>query len=284
MTKFKKGLCIALAVIIGVVAFGAVVSFAKNDSKPVSSLEFSRGGLDPDTGKYVETNKSIYTKDKFLCNGLRIEPDFESTVEYDVYLYNVDDILIKSILGLTEVYRCDIEYAQYARIVIHPEIPEDVKEKDFKIEFWQVNKYASQLKITISKNESKYSDFENLNNPDLEILDTEYEVDSNGELTHTTRTSEQYKIINEINVDGSYDYYDVFVYVEQRGSGYEIKSAIFDENGNILSTDAVNTSALNRPVWVKMTLDASDIDEYNGVVICGQFPIESNVYVYGYND
>ena len=282
--KFVKGLCIALALIVIFGAAGAVVTFARDDTKSIPASAFSIGGLDPKTGEYVETNKTIYTEKAFKCNGLRIVPDFESTVTYDVYYYNEDEILIDKKLGLTEVYNSKIEHAQYARIVIHPEIPEDVKEKDFELKFWQVNKYASQIKITVSKNESKYGSFDNLNNTELEVVNTEYEVGSDGSMTHNIRTSECYKTINEIDVNGDFDHYDVFVYVEQTGSAYDVMCSIFDKDGTVLSSDRVNTSELTRPIWVSMTLDASDIEEYDGVVICGQFPIGSNVYVYGYND
>ena len=100
--KWKKILSTALACLVLVGAVGAVAAFATNDSKPAGAV-FKVGGLDPVTGKYVKTDKSIYTEKAFECIGLRIEPDFDSTVKYDVYYYDADGNLLETHVGLTEI-------------------------------------------------------------------------------------------------------------------------------------------------------------------------------------
>ena len=148
--------CIALCI----ACLGAFVAFAKDDTQPAGAI-FKVGALDPETGEYVENDKTIYTEKAIKCNGLRIEPDFDSTVTYDVYFYDEHDTLLYKELGLKKVYVSEFELAEYARIVIHPEIPEDVKEKDFKVDIFDVVKYSDMLDITVSKEEAVY-DFNNL--------------------------------------------------------------------------------------------------------------------------
>ena len=286
MTKFKKGLCIALAIILGLVALGAVATFADNDTKSAGAT-FKVGGLDPVTGKFVETDKSLYTEKAINAYGLRIEPDFESTLTYDVYYYNVDDILIEKRLGLTDVYTSKIEHAQYARIVIHPDIPDDVKEKDFKVGVFDVMKYASQLKITVSKDVSKYGDFENLFNEDMVRYNSELEyLTASSSLKHNFIDSEEgYKAFDGVNVDGDYKYYDVFIYIPTASDSEVHQIALFNGEGtDSLFTEYINSGPINKPTWVKITIEIPELDDYKDVFIGGHVAGNSRVYIYGYND
>ena len=288
--KGKSGRILAFvlfgALIIG--ALGSVVAFAHNDSKTIFSREFSRGGLDPLTGKYVETNKTIYTEKAFECIGLRIEPDFESTVTFDVYYYDKNENLLDTKLGLTEVYDEDFPLAQYCRIVIHPEIPEDVKEKDFEIEWNKVNKYAKMLKITVDK-EQNYLYEESLNLYDPAKVN---EGKSFSNITSETSTSDLIsvagcKVTHNIVVDGTYEYYDVYVLFETTAEDYSI-CGIFNSDGSIANTDgayeARNPFDFDKPIWVKMTLEVPEADDYEGMHLAVAMPLESNCYIYGYND
>ena len=177
--NWKNILSIALAALVLFGAVGAVAAFATNDSKPAGAV-FKVGGLDPVTGKYVKTDKTIYTEEAIDAYGLRIEPDFESTVTYDIYYYDNEDKLLAVVENQTEIYDEDFEVAEKCRIVIHPEIPEDVKEKDFKIHFWDVAKYAAMLKLTVSK-ESNGINYDNLYDGTALIenksMDIEYNTD-----------------------------------------------------------------------------------------------------------
>lgn len=158
--NWKNILSIGLAVLVLFGAVGAVAAFATNDSKPVSSLGFVVGDIDPDTGEFVESDKSIYTDRKIICNGLKIVPSFEFKGTYDVFYYDVNENLITKKIGITGNYKSTIEIAQYCRIVIHPDVPEGVKEKDFEINFFEAKKIASMFKITVSKGLNKYGDYE----------------------------------------------------------------------------------------------------------------------------
>ena len=158
--KWKKILSTALACLLLVGAVGAVASFATNDQKTVSSLGFVLGDIDPDTGEFVESKKSVYTEKTILANGLKIKPDFEFKGTYDVFYYDANNILITKKLGLDGIYKSNVEIAQYCRIVIHPDVPDGVKEKDYEINFFEAKEIASMFTITISKGLNKYGNYE----------------------------------------------------------------------------------------------------------------------------
>ena len=86
--KFKKnmqgilGIILIVAITIGIVAVFASV-FGKT-TKQISSSSFAIGGLDAG-GEFRETDKSLYSKEAFCCQGLKIEKAFESKSRYEVY-------------------------------------------------------------------------------------------------------------------------------------------------------------------------------------------------------
>ena len=145
-----------VAIIAGVLALAG--SLLGKETKTISSTEFSVGGINAQ-GNYVESKTSIYTKDMFECQGLTIEPDFEATGTYKVFYYDSN----KNFIGATNdlnaedgVYTKGDKFvvAQYARIMITPDVPtdDDGKEvEDFKIRFYEVTSYANEYKITVSK-------------------------------------------------------------------------------------------------------------------------------------
>lgn len=156
--SWKRIVCAVLVTVLVASLGGALISFAVRDTKTIPSSAFSVGGLN-ENGKYIADDKSIYTKEAFECIGLRVQPDFESQVTYDVYYYDYDDRLVEVKKGLSSVYDEDFPLAQYCRIVIHPEIPEDTTKSEFKIKWYQVSGYADDIKITVDrKQEYLYGD------------------------------------------------------------------------------------------------------------------------------
>ena len=135
---------------------GLAVGFT-NETDNLSSLSFTRGSLD-DAGKYVKDNTALYTKSAFECQGLKVEPDFECDLTYDVYLYDEDKAFLEAIKGLEDTYSLGVNpLAVYARIVIHPEIPEDVDADEFEIKWHEVSGIANKLTVTIDR--KQLSDF-----------------------------------------------------------------------------------------------------------------------------
>ena len=159
--NWKSLLTAVLAVLLFAGAVVGIASMGGKETKTISSLSFKVGAID-ENGVFAKSDTSIYTKDMFECQGLKIEPDFETTGTYQVFYYGED----KAFLGATEVMEAnagayakgeEFTEAKYARIVITPEIPvdEDGKEiEDFKIRSLQVAGYANDYTITVNKDQT----------------------------------------------------------------------------------------------------------------------------------
>lgn len=165
--NWKNILIISLALILGVGAIAGVSSLVKNEKTTLSSLEFKRGALN-EKGFYIESDRSIYTKDLIECQGLEIEPDFETLGEYQVFYYDSD----KQFLGMTNKINSQTDgvyvkgdnyrFAKYCRIVITPEVPKDEDGyviDDYAIKFYEVAGIANKYKISVDKEqEYKWND------------------------------------------------------------------------------------------------------------------------------
>ena len=160
---WKNVLIITLVAVLGIGAIAGISSIAKQETKTISSTAFSRGALNQN-GFYVESDKSIYTKNLFECQGLEIEPDFETIGNYQVFYYDAE----KRFMGTTKPFSAqedgvyvkgeDFPYAKYCRIVITPtpEKDEDGKvDEDFKINFYEVYNYANKYKISVNKDQKE---------------------------------------------------------------------------------------------------------------------------------
>ena len=160
--NWKNILIISLALILGVGAIAGVSSLVKNEKTTLSSLEFKRGALN-DLGFYIESDQSIYTKDLIECQGLEIEPDFETLGEYQVYYYDSN----KQFVGKTDkidsqtdgvyVKGDNYRFAKYCRIVITPEVTKDEDGNvidDYKIKFYEVAGIAGKYKISVDKEQN----------------------------------------------------------------------------------------------------------------------------------
>ena len=162
MATFKKKKIsfksiISLVLVIGaVIALGAgITALAKDETRTVSSVgTFVRGGLDEETGKFIKTENSIVTEELIECAGLTVTPDFDSTVKYQIFWYNVDKIFFKHTELSDGVFSGNVpECANYCRIVIVPETDKDSSE-DGTIKFWEIPGIAKQLKVEVLKDQS----------------------------------------------------------------------------------------------------------------------------------
>ena len=305
MKKIKKKIKknwkkILLGVVIGAVTLGLVGGIAgalRNDTKTISATAFSRGGLD-EQGNYLSTDQSIYTKEMFGCIGLRVVPDFECDSTFDVYYYDYNGNYIDSQLGLSKIYDEDFPLAQTARIVIHPEIPEDVDTEDFEIGFFEVYDLANDFTITVDKNqENKYSGSVNLyndasatfNKTFQNLTDLRPSAFDSKNLVDLSTDLNAMKVSGKINVDNAADYYDVFVYLDVDEVRWPI-AAIFDAEGKCISDDGdyfydtIDTSTVTKPCWVKLTVAVPELESYEGVHLMVTLPDDSNCYIFGYND
>lgn len=142
-------LVVATVVGIGALIGHFVSNKADEDGRVVINPSYEIGGLTA-YGKYEETKESIYTKEAFKCDGLIIEPEFDSTITYQVFFYDGLGNFVDSSASLEGYYTEEIPTgSSYARIVITPKWDKDTKDDDKKINIFQVNKYAKQLTVKV---------------------------------------------------------------------------------------------------------------------------------------
>lgn len=155
--KWKNIISIALAALVLFGAVGAVASFATNDTKTIGFSEFEIGSLNEVDGQYVEDKTAIFTKDAFECQGLKVKPEFDSDVTYQIFWYNEDELYLdctqKTTLKSAQFVGSTPELAKYARIVIFPsQLDEEGKQiKDFKVSIFDIPTIVKNLKITVNK-------------------------------------------------------------------------------------------------------------------------------------
>lgn len=164
-----KGLKIALIVVLILAAVGggtagiiSLVDSDKFDTKNISDLSFGVGGLDS-AGKYMSTDKSIYTKDAFECQGLSVSLEFDSEISYQIYFYDQNNDFVHTTGKLESAFVSDSVpfFAKYARIVITPD-------DDEKVTTLEVLKYAKQLNAKVNREQGFKNYTENLMEVDIE--------------------------------------------------------------------------------------------------------------------
>ena len=164
MSKFRtknKWVSFVAGILIAVTAFGALFALVSpfgKDVKTIGAGEFSVGGLDPETGKYVERKDAIYTPDAFSAQGLTITPDFETAdVEYQIFFYDEAGRFLEATDVLTEGYAEQKLLPTYARVVIYPStLDEDGHViEDYKVGLFGVREIAKSLTITVDAEQNK---------------------------------------------------------------------------------------------------------------------------------
>ena len=282
-TNWKKILCAILAVILCITVIGGIAALAKDETKSISSTEFTRGALD-ENGKYVKSDQSIYTEEAFGCIGLRVQPDFEANSTFDVYYYDYDGKFIEAKLGLSETYDEDSPLAKTARIVIHPEIPEDVDKDEFKIAFYEVYGIANQFDITVNKKQNyKYENSVNLYDAKTSVEGFSITDNSGNRNTVSLVENEHARTSNAVSVNGEYEYYDVYIKCIEPLYCY-VNAAFGDAEGNVFSgySKWIPVDELKDGEWRMLTLEVPDEDTVDHLRV--SFPKNCEVIIYGYND
>ena len=158
---WKEILIIGLLAALGIGAVVGIGAALTAKTETVSAFAFAKGELDSN-GHYVESDRSICTKELIECQGLKIEPDFDATGTYQVFYYGSDKQFIgateKLVTAETPVYDKGNTFvgAKYCRIVITPDVPKDddgFVEEDYKIKFYEVNGIANKFDITVNKDQ-----------------------------------------------------------------------------------------------------------------------------------
>ena len=155
----KYGLIVIVIAILTAAVFG-IVKFTSIETKTISPMKFSVGGLSTSEGTYIDNEQSIYTKDLIECRGLTVTPDFDGNVSYQIFWYNTDELYF----GCTDIYgnrdkfrELDVpDAARYCRIVVYPSQLDKEGEKidDFKVRFYEPIKYADDITIKVLKKQN----------------------------------------------------------------------------------------------------------------------------------
>lgn len=169
--KFRKkrilnniiGILLTLLIIILIAFLGKTVisNLKNNDGYEKVSLSYERGNLTT-YGKYEETKKTIYTKKSCeLKYGLKTELEFNSNIKYQFYFYDELD----NYIGSSEVYEESVVLtfeecfcAKNFRVVITPNYDSDTKDSEKVVKWYQIKKFANQLKVRCLK-EISLNDF-----------------------------------------------------------------------------------------------------------------------------
>ena len=153
---------LGIGAVVGACAgINAVVEKQDTELKVIHPV-FEVGGLNEADGKYEKSDKTLYTKNAFECQGLEIKLDFDNTIKYQVFFYESDgDYLCSS-----EVFdgNKDIDvplFASHARLELTPnwsEMGEDYDtEKEQIVKWYETTKYGSQLEVKVNKEQVEVS-------------------------------------------------------------------------------------------------------------------------------
>lgn len=130
----------------------------KNEDDGLVEIDpkFSIGGLQDTTGKYEESDLTLYTKDAFECYGLQIKPNFDSKVQYQIFFYDEIGNFISATELLDGSYRDDVPYfATHARLELTPIWAEDVKKSERVLKWSNKGKYTDELEIKVYEEQER---------------------------------------------------------------------------------------------------------------------------------
>lgn len=166
---WKNILVIGLSIItlLGVaVGIAALVNKSEEETTKKNNPTYAIGGL-TETGTYLETKESIYTKDAFECYGLKTTLNFDNNISYKLFFYDEDKTFVESTSQLIDTFDSSKTLmpggTKYCRVVITPN-------EDSKISWYEKNSYAKQLTIKVNKDQTKIAGVE-------KVLTNYFEVD-----------------------------------------------------------------------------------------------------------
>lgn len=154
---------LGIGAIVGACAgINAIVEKQDEDLKVIYPV-FEVGGLNETDGKYEKSDKTLYTKNAFECQGLEIKLAFDNYIDYQVFFYEDDGDFI----SCTEVFSDNQDLvvpfsATHARIELTPiwaEMGEDYDTKNEQIVKWyETAKYSSQLEVKVNKEQLDFDE------------------------------------------------------------------------------------------------------------------------------
>ena len=143
--NWKSILLIGLSCIMLVGAIVGICSLFREKEETTTQIvnpTYAVGGLTED-GRFLETDKSIYTEDTFGCLGLDVELAFKNDISYRIFFYDVDGDFVSSTDKQIADFNGELPWnASQCRIVITPN-------EDDKISWYEKSGYAKQLTISV---------------------------------------------------------------------------------------------------------------------------------------
>ena len=280
--SWKKILTVGVSLLLIVAAVGVPLALFGKDTKTIGAMKFSLGNLDAQ-GKHVDSDTSIYTKEAFPCQGLRIVPDFEARGEFDVYYYDDNEKFLGVSAGLIDVFEEDYPVATRCRVVYRPAKPDDVKTSEWSIGFFEVAKYAKQLTITVDKDQPEYVSSADLFVP-MEGTGAFTELDVSEIVADPGYSSSQL-----VTVDEKYDYYRIYVRTTSTISNSavvafgddESKAIYVDEDGKIKDGFAYtfDANAMIANSWYSVLVEVPE----GATVLRVMGPADAEFRIYGVN-
>lgn len=149
--NWKSILLIGLSCIMLVGAVVGICSMFREKEEETTKVvnpTYAVGGLTED-GRFLETEKSIYTKDAFDCLGLNIDLAFKNDISYRIFFYDEEEDFVSSTDKLIADFEEEIPFdATQCRIVITPN-------DNTKISWYEKSGYAEQLTIKVAIEQEK---------------------------------------------------------------------------------------------------------------------------------
>ena len=149
--KLKSGLMVTAIVLlaIAVVSLFVTVGGMKTTKKLIAS-DFGIGAISTETGRYVESNQSIYLEELYEIENAEIKLEENSTIKYKMFFYGEDENFISATTALsTDFDGTSIpENAKYFRLVI---TPDTVDGEAVEVTILNILRYVNQIEVTVSK-------------------------------------------------------------------------------------------------------------------------------------
>ena len=148
--KTIGAIAIAAVCVVGATAGLANLAGEDNGYDKVS-VAYVVGGLN-DSGKYVETEETLYTKDGFDVEGKEVyaDIDFDANIEYQLFFYDDNDEFIESSDVLTGDYTMTApDEAVICRVEITPVWSDETEKGDQKVTWLNKGGFANQLKLNV---------------------------------------------------------------------------------------------------------------------------------------
>ena len=244
--SWKKVITIGLSVILAIGTISGLSLIAKNAEKNTKTVSpvYTVGGLD-NKGKYVDRDDCIYTKEAFECQGLKITPDFDADVSYQIFYYGKNDKYLGSTEILTDFHEASIPLAAiYARIMIIPNT-------DDVISWYEVGKYADDLTLEISKKQVKN---------DFVVID--YEVFGTDKAFHHAGLN---TVGTEFVGPQDYEGYDIIKFDVSNLNSFRIVTAEEHEGLRVLMVDKDNIVVYSDAYSIDTV---TVVDVYSNAVTC----------------